>query len=114
MVDNFSLSNSSSSAGTMMNDSPTHSSGSNGPIVFQVDGGNNGASGNTAPGAASAASGAPTESPSSLADSALGGSTSPDLMQVKSQCSSLSDRDEEIFDGQGEGDDGSAGYYDDR
>ena len=35
------------------------------------------------------------------------------IQQVKSQCSSLSDRDEEVFDGHGEIDDGS-GYYDDR
>ncbi|XP_059092928.1 rab11 family-interacting protein 4B-like isoform X3 [Tigriopus californicus] len=39
----------------------------------------------------------------SLTDSALGGSTSPDV-QIKSNCSSLSDRDEENFESYGEND----------
>ena len=42
------------------------------------------------------------DQPRSLTDSALGGSTSPDIQ--KSQCSSLSDR-EENFESYGENDD---------
>ena len=49
------------------------------------------------------------ESPS-LADSAIGGAASPDIV-VKSACSSLSDRDEENFESYGENDDVE---YDDR
>jgi len=100
LYDNLAASNlstdrhSSSSGGTMMNESPSHNAAAAVTTRFPEKPGSN------------------SESPSSLVDSAIGGSASPDLMQVKSQCSSLSDRDEEVFDGHGEIDDGS-GYYDD-
>jgi len=100
LYDNLAASNlstdrhSSSSGGTMMNESPSHNAAAAVTTRFPEKPSSN------------------SESPSSLVDSAIGGSASPDLMQVKSQCSSLSDRDEEVFDGHGEIDDGS-GYYDD-
>lgn len=101
MENNFSDHHSSSSAGTMMNESPTHKN--------SIPTGNDD---DLCEGASSG--GATGDSPSSLVDSAIGGSNSPDdLMQVKSACSSLSDRDEEIFAGDGEVDDG-VGCYDDR
>jgi len=44
------------------------------------------------------------DSPTSLVDSAVGGMGSPDI-QIKSQCSSLSDEREENFESYGENDD---------
>ena len=102
------LDHSSSSQSTVVN-----STGDNASIAMATNITSNGNGNSSVSANGDSSAGTPVqeqpESPS-LADSALGGAASPDIV-VKSACSSLSDRDEENFESYGENDDVE---YDDR